>query len=71
MYEVVMSKWVEGQGFSYAETFDNLDAFCTAEEYVNGIEPIELSANEQMLVEIRDTDTQEVLSSTWVINPEF
>lgn len=65
MYEVVLSKWVSGQGFSYTETIDTLDECCTANEYIDSMEDIYLKEGQNILIEIRESDTQKVLSEAW------
>ena len=59
-YVVELGCYVEGNGYSYTETFDTLDEFCTAEEYVESLEPPLTPRNGEILeVRIYEVDTDD------------
>ena len=67
MYRVELFHWVNGSGFSCNETFDHLDEYCTAEEYVKSLDTSaeELIRDDATKVAIFDKDDNE-LSSYWI-----
>lgn len=67
MFRVELYHWANGSGFSCNETFDNLDEYCTAEEYVKSLDasPEELIRDDATKVVIFDEDDNE-LSSYWI-----
>ena len=61
-----IAKWVDGQGWSYKTTIDNITDFVTAEEYIKALDPpITIEDGEDYQVTVYDDEGDE-LSSAWV-----
>lgn len=67
MFRVELYHWANGSGFSCNETLDNLDEYCTAEEYAKSLDtsPEELIKDDATKVVVFDEDDNE-LSSYWI-----
>ena len=35
MFRIELNHWKDDEGFTFSETFDNIEEYCTAEEYIN------------------------------------
>ena len=35
MFRIELNHWKNGEGFNFSETFDNIEEYLTAEEYIN------------------------------------
>lgn len=67
-YRVICKHWIEGSGFSWEEDLDEVKEECTAEEYVKSLYPdypLNISDDEDKLIQIVDPDTRKVLSECW------
>lgn len=66
MFRVELRHWREGSGYTHGETFDNIEGFCTAEEYLNSLDtPLTVGEGEGVNVEIySDDDT--MVSEFWL-----
>jgi len=66
MYRVDLHHWVDG-GWSHCETFDNLNEYCTAREYIKSLDcPISPPTGvDDTRVEVYGPDDRK-LSECWV-----
>lgn len=64
-YRVEMSEWVNGSGFSYKTTIDNIDDKMTAEEYLEAVASngagYAPDDDGNLYFEVIDNDTDEVI----------
>ena len=66
-YRVETRLWKDGSGFYANPTFDELDEFEEAKDYIESLdENFEIEENEDIEVAIVDNETDETLSTCWV-----
>ena len=62
---VDLKTWIAGVGFTITETFDNLEEYCSASDYIKSLDdPLDIPPDGDILVEIRDTENNK-LSEAW------
>lgn len=60
-YRVEHAKWVEGSGWSYNETIDNIDDLLTSEELGDGYGDYASSCGDE--IRLIDNDTDEIVAT--------
>lgn len=69
-YTVTLRHWVDGSGFTHSEEFDELDRYCTAQEYIDSLdEPLVPVHEDNILVVISDSNGREI-DEAWVVEVE-
>lgn len=72
MYRVEIFHWVHGSGFSHNETFEEIEEYCSAKEYIKSLDeplPYDPSGGTDILVKIfkeEQYNTDDPLSEAWV-----
>lgn len=55
MYRVDLDYWEHGYGHSHVETFDNIETYCSATEYIESFDlPLEIDNRYSIIVKIYD-----------------
>lgn len=68
-YEVRLDYWVNGNGFTHSETFDWLDKYSTARDYIDELDPplIMSPSDRDDAIEVCIVDEEgNVLDSAWI-----
>lgn len=66
MYRIDLDYWEEGYGYSHTETFDNVETYCTAQEYIQSLEPpLEVDDRHEITVKVFNGDDKLVSSHVY------